>query len=364
MSAPGVKKIKSKTKKVKKVVAKVGGLEETKGESTDVENTIMIVTTTVSRSEEYGFTCDRDNDVELSITINDWDSVTSGDVIKAALKALKKKDVVKKGAIPFKVAKATDCVIFCPNNNPEGGGLTSITLSKYEKIRKQKVNLTDFSKEQPEVLAIALMNPTGPVKPFAKKFGATGMGLQLCTIRKGGTMKEGLRLGPDGEQWVVYETKAAVESLAQEAKELFKTDEYVMIGMDGFRHLCKENRREAVDHMCCKFGGWAFQVVDGSVEPGIHNPPAVIFLHIMPGNTSQRKPGGEMMVPAPEKGKQKRDRAYFFYPDTLVTAFEAAIKGKVVAPRVWRRTKRNEFGMEDEIAVNFCIKPDKWADML
>ena len=145
-------------------------------------------------------------------------------------------------------------------------------------------------------------------------------GSATCT-RTGGTLHfDGMKFGPDGNDWVAYETLKDVVQLCGEVDQI---ESFL-----GFRHVGKPG----FDHLCASKGGWAFEVFSSSL------PKSVIFLHIRPP-----KKLADALVGGPN--------LYRFSTNDLLVAFAHAKYGSR-APRVWRR---NVVGW-DEIAVNFCLR--------
>lgn len=144
-------------------------------------------------------------------------------------------------------------------------------------------------------------------------FNGTGPGTKVCTMTGGTLGHDALKLGPDGDKWSVY----GLDEL-----ETFLSH----CGTTKFRHIAKAG----IDHLCCQYGGWAFQVFASS------RPHSVSFLHV-------KVPKKLVMDDGPG--------VYWFSANDLRIGFQKAKDGSR-APRIWRRIDRDM----EEIAINFCVK--------
>jgi hypothetical protein len=142
-----------------------------------------------------------------------------------------------------------------------------------------------------------------------------GRGVSVCTLTGGSRLIDGMKLGPDGQDW-----------------DLLSREEVIKLsnGDTTFRHISNG----AIPHLCAGKGTWAFQVFTSS------SPHGVVFLHI-------RAPAKLDAIMG------EGSNTLVFSGANLRTGYVSAELGSR-SPRIWRRTMPKW----DEIAINFCIKND------
>jgi hypothetical protein len=153
---------------------------------------------------------------------------------------------------------------------------------------------------------------TTPINGVAD--GATGTGVSCCTLTGGTRHVKDMKLGPDGNGWVLLS--------ADEVADLCNTPRLTL------RHVAKTT----ITHLCAAYGTWALEVFTSSL------PRGVVFLHIKSPSKLDKVMGEQ------EKG------VYKFTGQQLLDSYKHADYG-VRAPRVWRRTTDTW----DELAINFCL---------
>ena len=145
----------------------------------------------------------------------------------------------------------------------------------------------------------------------------TGFGRLVCTITGGTRQAPDMKLGPDGNKWVLLSAED-VAGLTDEIKS--------------FRHVTNV----VIDHVCAAKSRWAFAAVDYLLAD------AVAFLHITPpkklGKDAEDGANGEVYVHE------------FTGAELMASYNRAAVAHR--GPRVWRR----KVGSAEEIAINFCLK--------
>ena len=153
---------------------------------------------------------------------------------------------------------------------------------------------------------------TTPIEGVAT--GTTGTGATCCTLTGGSRHLKGMKLGPDGDGWVLLS--------AEEVPELCGTPRLKL------RHVAKSS----ITHLCTGYGTWAFTVFRSSL------PQGVVFLHIKPPAKLDQMMG------------EQKDGVYSYTGQQLLDSYQHADK-TYRNPRVWRRTTDTW----DELAINFCV---------